>query len=28
VVGNSRTWVLRYEHQKRERWMGLGSAES
>ena len=22
-----RTWVLRYEHQKRERWMGLGSVE-
>jgi len=27
VIGGSRTWVLRYEHQKRERWMGLGSAE-
>src|SRR5215204_161130 len=27
VIGNSRTWVLRYEHQKRERWMGLGSVE-
>jgi integrase len=27
VVGGSRVWVLRYEHQKRERWMGLGSAE-
>jgi integrase len=27
VIGGSRTWVLRYEHRKRERWMGLGSAE-
>src|SRR5215216_4672985 len=27
VIGGSRTWVLRYEHGKRERWMGLGSAE-
>ena len=27
VIGGSRTWVLRYEHQKRERWMGLGSVE-
>ena len=26
-IGGSKTWVLRYEHQKRERWMGLGSAE-
>ena len=24
VIGGSKTWVLRYEHQKRERWMGLG----
>src|SRR4051794_28579189 len=23
----SRAWVLRYERQGRERWMGLGSAE-
>src|SRR3954470_15214223 len=23
----SRSWVLRYERQCRERWMGLGSAE-
>src|SRR3954453_3679907 len=27
VIGGSKTWVLRYEHRKRERWMGLGSAE-
>src|SRR5215216_6489412 len=27
VIGGSKTWVLRYEHQKRERWMGLGSVE-
>ena len=27
VIGGSKTWVLRYEHQKRERWMGLGCAE-
>jgi integrase len=27
VIGCSRTWVLRYEHRKRERWMGLGSLE-
>jgi integrase len=27
VIGGSRTWVLRYEHRKRERWMGLGSLE-
>jgi len=27
VIGNSKTWVLRYEHQRRERWMGLGSVE-
>src|SRR5829696_7397807 len=27
VVGGSKTWVLRYEHRKRERWMGLGSVE-
>jgi integrase len=27
VVGGSKTWLLRYEHNKRERWMGLGSAE-
>jgi len=27
VIGGSRTWVLRYEHRKRERWMGLRSAE-
>jgi len=23
----ARSWLLRYEHQKRERWMGLGSVE-
>ena len=27
VIGGSKTWVLRYEHRKRERWMGLGSVE-
>jgi integrase len=27
VIGGSKTWVLRYEHNKRERWMGLGSSE-
>ena len=27
VIGGSKTWVLRYEHRKRERWMGLGSTE-
>jgi Arm DNA-binding domain/Phage integrase family len=27
VIGNSKTWALRYEHNKRERWMGLGSVE-
>ena len=27
VDGGSKAWVLRYEHQKRERWMGLGSVE-
>ena len=27
MIGGSKTWVLRYEHQKRERWMGLGSVE-
>jgi integrase len=27
VIGGSKTWVLRYEHNKRERWMGLGSVE-
>ena len=27
VIGGSKTWVLRYEHQKRERWMGLGCVE-
>jgi Arm DNA-binding domain len=27
VIGGSKSWVLRYEHQKRERWMGLGSVE-
>src|SRR5215208_1734726 len=27
VIGGSKTWVLRYEQQKRERWMGLGSVE-
>src|SRR3954471_24517840 len=27
VIGGSKTWVLRYEHRKRERWMGLGSSE-
>jgi integrase len=27
VEGGSKAWVLRYEHQKRERWMGLGSVE-
>jgi integrase len=27
VIGGSKTWVLRYEHRKRERWMGLGSLE-
>jgi integrase len=27
VIGGSKTWVLRYEHEKRERWMGLGSVE-
>ena len=23
----ARSWLLRYEHQKRERWMGLGCVE-
>ncbi|MFL5151612.1 MAG: tyrosine-type recombinase/integrase, partial [Microvirga sp.] len=27
VIGGSKTWILRYEHHKRERWMGLGSTE-
>ena len=27
VIGNSKSWVLRYEFNKRERWMGLGSVE-
>jgi integrase len=27
VIGGSKTWILRYEHNKRERWMGLGSLE-
>ena len=27
VIGGSQDVGLRYEHQKRERWMGLGSAE-
>jgi hypothetical protein len=27
VIGGSKTWVLRYENNKRERWMGLGSLE-
>jgi integrase len=27
VEGGSKSWVLRYEHQKRERWMGLGPVE-
>src|SRR3954466_13131179 len=27
VIGGSKTWVLRHEHQKRERWMGLASPE-
>src|SRR3954469_6842227 len=27
VIGGSKTWVLRYQHRKRERWMGLGNAE-
>src|SRR3954451_15436842 len=27
VIGGSKTWVLRYQHRKRERWMGLGSIE-
>ena len=22
-----KTWLLRYKHQRRERWMGLGSVE-
>ena len=22
-----KTWLLRYKHQRRERWMGLGSLE-
>ena len=28
VIGGSKTWVLRYEHRKRERWMGLGKRQS
>src|SRR5207253_9167591 len=24
VIGGSKTWLLRYKHNKRERWMGLG----
>ena len=27
VIGGSKTWLLRYKHQRRERWMGLGSVE-